>query len=90
MKLRSIISWRMIQTFRDWKGVVKDAEPPIYLYPIPIDCIKGIIVGCRTEVENLQLLKDLLKSDVKFSHIVLKKAVIDEEQYKLNVIDIKT
>ena len=63
---------------------------PIYLYPIPIDCIKGIIVGCRTEVENLQLLKDLLKSDVKFSHIVLKKAVIDEEQYKLNVIDIKT
>ncbi|MHC4555755.1 MAG: DUF2971 domain-containing protein [Planctomycetota bacterium] len=77
--------WRMIQTFRDWKGIIRDAVQPIYLYPIPIDCIKAIIVGCRTEMEELELLKDLLKSDSKYSHIVLKKALIDEKQYKLNI-----
>lgn len=80
--------WRMIQTFRDWKGVIRNTVPPIYLCPIPIECMKGIIVGCRAKMEDLESLKDLLKSDSKFSHIVLKKALIDEEQYKLNIIEI--
>jgi len=77
--------WRMIETFRDWKGIVRDAAPPIYLYPIPIDCIRAIIVGCRANTEDLQSLRDLLKSNSKFSYITLKKATIDEEQYKLNI-----
>lgn len=77
--------WRMIQTFRDWKGVVRKAESSIYLYPFPIDCIKSVIVGCRAKNEDLTLLKSLLKSDSKYSHIVLKKALIDEEDYKINI-----
>ena len=81
--------WRMIQTFRDWKGVIRDTVPPIYLCPIPIECIKAIIVGCRAEMEDLESLKELLNSDSKFSHIILKKALIDEEQYKLNIIEME-
>ncbi len=77
--------WRMIQTFRDWKGIVKEAELPIYLYPFPIDCIKAVIVGCKAKKEDIRSLQDLLKSDYKFSHIILKKAIIDELQYKLNI-----
>jgi hypothetical protein len=77
--------WRIIQTFKDWKGVIRKAESSIYLYPFPMDCIKSVIVGCRSQDEDLASLKSLLKSDTKYSHIVLKQASTDEEKYKINI-----
>ncbi len=77
--------WRMLHVFRDWKGLIKETAPRIYLYPMPTDCIKAIIIGCRTKIEELESLKNLVKSDSKFSHIIMKKASIDEKQYKINI-----
>ena len=78
----------MLHVLRDWKGIIKDAVPPIYLFPIPIDCIKAVIVGCKTEMEYLESVKKLIKSDSKFSHIIIKEASIDERQYKININEI--
>lgn len=80
--------WRITQTFRDWKGIIKETIPPTYLFPMPTDCIKAIIVGCRVKMSDLELLKILLKSDSKFSHIIMKKASIDEKQYQINIKEI--
>lgn len=79
--------WRMFQTFRDSEGTVKETVPPIYLFPMPINCVKAIIIGCKVKMEDIKTLRNLLKSDSKFSHIIMKKALIDEKQYKLNITE---
>lgn len=79
--------WRMICGLRRCKEV-KINNNKIYLHPIPIECITGIILGCRISDTNRNVLLRLLKSNKIYSHIRLLRAVMDEREYKLNFKEI--
>jgi hypothetical protein len=78
--------WRMFYTLRECKNKIKKETQEICLIPLPLDCIKGIILGFNMQEENKHELVDLLKSDKKYSHIKLFYVELDEKEFRLNII----
>lgn len=79
--------WRMFYTLRECKNKIKKGTQEICLIPLPLDCIKGIILGFNMKEENKHELVDLLKSDKKYSHIKLSQTELDEKEFRLNIIE---
>lgn len=79
--------WRIIHGLRECKKMVINNEE-IYLYPIPIECITGVISGCRISDTDRRALYSLLKSTETYSHIRILQAAIDEREYKLNFTNV--
>ena len=80
--------WRMIYTLEGFEKKLVTDNDEIYLFSLPLDCVKGIILGCKMLEENKRNVINLLKSDDKYSHIKLYQAEIDEKEYKLNITEI--
>lgn len=79
--------WRMIYTLRDCKNRIKNENHEICLVSLPIECIKGIILGCNISKESKQNIIALLKSNDNYSHIKLSHIELDEKEFRLNVIE---
>jgi hypothetical protein len=77
--------WRMIYTLRNCQHVISNTDPPICLFPLPLDCIKTIIFGCRALPEDKKKIIDLLRSNQIYSHIGVQETVIDPQEYKLSI-----
>lgn len=77
----------MFYTLRECKSKIKKGTQEIYLIPLPLDCITGIILGFNMLEENKYELVALLKSDKKYSHIKLSHTELDEKEFKLNVME---
>ncbi|MCX5909140.1 MAG: DUF2971 domain-containing protein [Deltaproteobacteria bacterium] len=78
--------WRIIKTLDECKTIKEINGEKIYLFPLPIDAIKGIILGCKMENEYRKKIVTLLSS-AKYSHIVKYQAELHERNY---YIEIKT
>lgn len=79
--------WRMFYTLRDCKNRIKNENHEICLVSVPIECIKGIILGCNISEESKQNIIALLKSNDNYSHIKLSHIELDEKEFRLNVIE---
>lgn len=77
--------WRMIYTFRNKENIVIKITPDIYLFPLPIDCVRGIIMGCRISEENKGRLISFLKDHAKYRHIHIYQATEDEKEFRINI-----
>ena len=80
--------WRMIYPLRDCKKVLSNYTPHIYLFPLPIDCIKSIIFGCKSSSDDGHTLIRFLNS-ANIKYISYKEAVMDDREYKLNILPYK-
>jgi len=80
--------WRMVEYIRECQNIVSVEPHNIYLFPVPMDCITGIIFGCRTLDTTKSIIKHLMHTNPACSHIRLSEAVIDKKDYKLNFITI--
>lgn len=79
--------WRMFYTLRDCKNRIKNENHEICLVSVPIECIKGIILGCNISEESKQNIIALLKSNDNYSHIKLSHIELDEKEFRLNIIE---
>jgi len=73
--------WRMIYTLRDCQKIIPSNPHDIYLFPIPKDCITGVILGCRISNDDKQAILSLVKSDREYSHVKLIESIMDEREY---------
>ncbi|MCF7894478.1 MAG: DUF2971 domain-containing protein [Candidatus Omnitrophica bacterium] len=78
--------WRMIYTFKDKEDIVTKVDTNIFLFPLPVDCIKSIIFGCKMSEENKRRLRTVLKSHSKYHHIQIFQAVEDEKEFTVNIV----
>lgn len=76
--------WRMIEQLSECENIIHSEPQNIYLFPFPKDCIKGLIFGCRIQVETKQKLISIISSDADYSHLKIQQAEKDEQEYKLN------
>lgn len=60
----------------------------LYFYRVPYDAIKAVIFGCNTKVEDIQKIKKSIKNNVALNHLEIKKAVINQQDYKLDFLKI--
>ncbi|MDQ3711581.1 MAG: hypothetical protein M3388_05120 [Acidobacteriota bacterium] len=84
--------WRMIKNLSDETLLLDEAnepmkdlkEQPIHLFPFPIECMKGIILGSRIKDIDKEKIIEILSRE-EYEHINLLQAVEDEREYKLNI-----
>ena len=62
-------------------------------FAFPPACITGVILGCRADEQSMKNGKTLdenfaglVKTDRRYSHVALSKAVLDEQAFKVNVV----
>ena len=76
--------WRMIEYLKDCPHVIESEPHNIYLFPIPMDCVTGIIFGCRALDTMKSFIRHLVQTNPACSHIRISEAIIDEKEYVLN------
>ncbi|MGD0820852.1 MAG: DUF2971 domain-containing protein [Desulfomonilia bacterium] len=76
--------WRMLEFLKNCSHIERNEPYDICLFPIPFDCITGVIFGCRA-LDNLKSdIGHLKQTNSSYSHIQLFEAYIDEKEYMLN------
>jgi hypothetical protein len=81
--------WRLIADKRDAARIipVKDGDD-IWLFSLPPDCIKRVVLGCLMAQSRKQEFIDLMRNDARYSHVQLQEAVRVAESYDLTFKDI--
>ena len=69
---------------------VADAMKPeegrfIYLFSLPPECIKSVIIGCRTPNKHRRKILGLLSRDKRYSHVGVCAAITDEKNFQINI-----
>lgn len=77
--------WRMIDYLKDCENVTKAEPHDVCLFPIPMDCLRGIILGCRTSEVTKAIVKHILTSDPDCNHIHLLQAIVHDKEYALKI-----
>jgi len=77
--------WRMVYTLKGKQNLITEISPSIYLFPLPMESIKGIIFGCKMSNENKTRLISLLNSHLKYKQIHIYQAMEDEKKFKINI-----
>ena len=77
--------WRIIYTLKECQKVISYVEPPVCLFPLPLESIKSVIIGSRASKPNKEAMCQLLSSRKDLSHISLKAAILDKDEYKINI-----
>lgn len=54
---------------------------PIYLFDLPVEAVKEIILGCRMDLEQSNMIRELSKSKFPCAHI--KAARLSDKEYEL-------
>ena len=58
----------------------------IDLFYFPPDCVTGIIFGCRMLVNLRKEMSEYLNREKQYSHLKKYDAVLDEREFKLNLV----
>jgi hypothetical protein len=89
--------WRMLASFEneedkclkiDGKPVLDGDGLPIFLCPLPHDCITGVIFGSRMTEENKLKIANILSDDARYSHVKIYQSVLDERAFKLHTVPV--
>jgi hypothetical protein len=76
--------WRIVDYLRECPRVLRSEPHDIYLFPVPMGCLTGIIFGCKATDITKSTVKRLINANAACSHIRLSEASIDGKQYRLN------
>jgi hypothetical protein len=76
--------WRMLEFLKNCSHIERNEPYDICLFPIPYDCITGIIFGCKALDTMKSEIRNLIQTNSSCSHIQLSEAIIDEKEYMLN------
>jgi hypothetical protein len=60
---------------------VDDNQFPIYLFDLPADAIKEIILGCRMAHEDQELIREFAKKHLP--HVIIKRVELSTNTYRL-------
>lgn len=62
----------------------------IYMFKVPPECIKAIILGCRTSKRNWRKILRVLAGNKHYSHVKAYTATTDEKLFRLNISPVET
>ena len=59
----------------------------ICLFELPAACVVGITLGCRTSKATEDKIQEILSTNERYSHVILRHAKVDGSAFRLNVVD---
>lgn len=82
--------WRMLRPLKDATEVRENDEgESIHLYQVPGSCITKVIVGARMNEEKRHNIRRIISNNTELGHVKIFEAVLDEQQFKLNLVELK-
>jgi hypothetical protein len=81
--------WRMIVPLGRCRNVTASPQDDIFLLELPKSCITGIILGCRMSTENKERILNVLRNDHEYRHVSFRQAEMDEQEFRLRLIEIR-
>ncbi len=81
--------WRMLVPLADACEVrpIPESPVPAHLFSFPKQVVRSVIAGARASEDLKQRISSIIESDPEYDHVVLKKVLIDEGEYRLNIVD---
>jgi hypothetical protein len=79
--------WRALARLTDAVEVKPSRPWPIHLFPLPADCIRVVILGCRATAECKERVVSIL-ADERYQGVKLLTARVDDRQFTLNLVEI--
>lgn len=77
--------WRMLRLLSDSNIKMPTRSGMVHLFPIPSDCIIGLILGCRMLEKDRNEIRKLLIDDERYHHVRVYQAEINSEAYQLKI-----
>ncbi len=80
--------WRMLRPIADAQKTIDTDGIPICLFSFPSECIKELILGARINPQVEAAILDRWRSEPALSHVLLRKAVLSETEFKIDAAEI--
>jgi hypothetical protein len=61
----------------------------IYLFTIPPTCITEIVLGCNIQQSDKDEIIYILKNDNDLSHVKIKEATLNYDEYSLTISELQ-
>ena len=78
--------WRIMRPLQDATEVITVNGDAIHLFSLPPDSVTGIIFGCRMSADVKKEIIEYLSNEESYSHVNKFDAVLDEREFKLNIV----
>ncbi|TON60670.1 hypothetical protein, partial [Vibrio parahaemolyticus] len=62
--------------------------PAVHLFSFPPDAIDEVIIGANADVNLVDEIINLLKMNLHFKHVKIKRAVVSDTKYALEFNDL--
>lgn len=80
--------WRMCAVLSDADEVKDSILPAVHLFRFPPDAIDEVIIGANADVNLVDEIVKLLKMNLQFKHVKIKRAVVSDTKYVLEFNDL--
>lgn len=78
--------WRMMRPLADASETKIVGDGSIHLFSFPPACVAEVILGYRMPPELMKEIFEYLSSDQQYSHVEKYVALLDEKDFKLNIV----
>ena len=91
--IRKAPEWAYEQELRILAPVSEAAETlntpegPVYLFPLPSQCVQEVILGARSGPSLDGALEELVRDDVRYRHLPLRRAALNDLSGGLQIVD---
>jgi hypothetical protein len=69
--------WRVLAPVADAAHTLEHSDGPIYLFPLPPECVTEVILGAQSHDILRDALCAIVDTDSRYRHVRIKKAVLD-------------
>jgi hypothetical protein len=77
--------WRMLRRLKTFTERIIIGQTDMHLYSFPPECVTGIILGARMSDKDRTELINLISNDLRYNHVKLYQATINERKYILDI-----
>lgn len=81
--------WRMLKPLREADETIQNNNEPICLFSFPPQCITEIIFGCRMSDSDKEEMLEYFINDKDYTHVEKYQAVLDEKEFRLNMVHVQ-
>lgn len=80
--------WRMFATVQNAAKQIINNDSIYDLYKLPSNAIKRIILGCQANPKFIGLMTEVIKTEPRYSHVVITKARRSNSKFAIEVDDL--
>lgn len=82
--------WRILTPLQNADKIIETIMPSVFLFKFPPEALRQVIVGKDMDKENVAKILHIIKSRKYMRHIEIKKAKLNIEKRKLDIIDFQS